>query len=36
MAAGKQNKFWAYHDKVFENQDKLRTADLLKYAASST
>ena len=33
VAAGKQNKFWAYHDKVFENQDKLRTADLLKYAA---
>lgn len=33
VAAGKQNKFWAYHDKVFENQDKLRMPDLLKYAA---
>ena len=33
VAAGKQNKFWAYHDKVFDNQDKLRMPDLLKYAA---
>ena len=33
VAAGKQNKFWAYHDKCFDNQDKLRMADLLKYAA---
>ena len=33
VAAGKQGKFWAYHDKVFDNQDKLRLPDLLKYAA---
>jgi len=32
VAAGKQNKFWAYHDKVFDNQDKLRLPDLVKYA----
>jgi predicted DsbA family dithiol-disulfide isomerase len=32
VAAGKQGKFWAYHDKVFDNQDKLSRADLLKYA----
>jgi protein-disulfide isomerase len=25
-------KFWKYHDKLFENQDKLENADLKKYA----
>ncbi len=25
--AGKQGKFWEYHDKLFENHDKLATAD---------
>ena len=28
LAAGKQGKFWEYHDKVFENYNKL-TSDLL-------
>jgi protein-disulfide isomerase len=32
VAAGKQKKFWAYHDKLFDNQDKLRMPDLLRYA----
>jgi protein-disulfide isomerase len=32
LAAGKQNKFWAYHDKLFEHQDKLGPADLIQYA----
>jgi protein-disulfide isomerase len=32
LAAGKQNKFWAYHDKLFENQGRLGPAELLRYA----
>ncbi|HPH27554.1 MAG TPA: thioredoxin domain-containing protein [Pseudomonadota bacterium] len=32
VAAGRMGKFWAYHDKVFENQDHLRLPDLLRYA----
>ena len=32
VAAGKQKKFWAYHDKLFDNQDKLRLPDLVRYA----
>jgi protein-disulfide isomerase len=32
MAAHAQGKFWAYHDKLFANQDNLKKADLLKYA----
>ncbi len=31
--AADQGKFWEYHDKLFENQDKLTTTDLKKYAA---
>lgn len=32
VAAGKQGKFWSYHDKLFDNQDKLTLADLERYA----
>lgn len=32
LAAGKQGKFWAYHDKLFENQGKLNPAELIQYA----
>jgi protein-disulfide isomerase len=32
VAAGKQKKFWAYHDKLFDNQEKLRMPDLIRYA----
>ena len=32
VAAGKQGKFWSYHDKLFENQDKQTMADLVRYA----
>ncbi len=32
LAAGKQGKFWAYHDKLFEHQEKLGPADLIQYA----
>jgi len=32
VAAGKQGKFWAYHDKLFDNQDKQTMADLVRYA----
>lgn len=32
LAAGKQKKFWAYHDKLFDNQEKLRMVDLIRYA----
>lgn len=32
VAAGKQGKFWSYHDKLFENQDKLTVADLERFA----
>ena len=31
--ANDQGKFWAYHDKLFENQTSLSTSDLKKYAA---
>ncbi len=31
--ANDQGKFWPYHDKLFENQDKLRSSDLKQYAA---
>lgn len=32
LAAGKQNKFWEYHDHLFKHQDKLRPMDLVLYA----
>jgi protein-disulfide isomerase len=32
IAAGKQGKFWAYHDKLYENQERLGPTDLLRYA----
>jgi protein-disulfide isomerase len=32
LAANAQGKFWAYHDKLFANQENLTKADLLKYA----
>src|SRR6266850_2404205 len=32
-AAGAQGKFWEMHDYLFEHQDHLEDADLLKYAA---
>ena len=35
VAAGKQGKFWSYHDKLFENQDKQTMADLVRYAMES-
>lgn len=31
-AAGYQNKFWAMHDIIFENQRDLRTSSLIEYA----
>lgn len=31
--ASDQNKFWAYHDKLFQNQNQLEDADLERYAA---
>ena len=31
-AAGKQGKFWEMHDTLFENQDALDDADLIRYA----
>lgn len=31
-AAGKQDKYWEMHDKIFENQDALEDNDLLSYA----
>ena len=33
-AAGAQGKFWGMHDLLFENQDALEDADLLRYAAA--
>jgi protein-disulfide isomerase len=33
-AAGAQGKFWEMHDLLFENQDALEDADLVRYAAS--
>ncbi|MBL9005248.1 MAG: thioredoxin domain-containing protein [Myxococcales bacterium] len=32
LAAGKQGKFWQFHDKLFENQGTVRQADLILYA----
>ena len=32
LAAGKQGKFWDYHDKLFENADHLQLTKLLLYA----
>jgi protein-disulfide isomerase len=33
-AAGAQGKFWNMHDMLFEHQDALAPADLMKYAAA--
>jgi protein-disulfide isomerase len=33
-AAGAQGRFWRMHDVLFEHQDALATADLMKYAAA--
>jgi protein-disulfide isomerase len=33
-AAGEQEKFWQMHDTLFENQDDLSDASLLRYATS--
>ena len=33
-AAGAQGKFWEMHDLLFENQDALDDADLLRYAVA--
>jgi protein-disulfide isomerase len=33
-AAGAQGQFWGMHDRLFENQDSLEEADLLRYAAA--
>jgi protein-disulfide isomerase len=33
-AAGAQGKFWKMHDVLFENQDALAPADLIKYATA--
>ena len=32
--AGDQDQFWAYHDKLFENQRALKVPDLKQYAAA--
>ena len=32
MAAQQQGKFWEFHDKVFANQKKIKSDDLMKYA----
>ena len=32
--AGEQGKFWEYHDRLFDNQDKLGAADLKRHAAA--
>ncbi len=32
QAASEQGKFWEYHDKLYENQDRLDQASLIKYA----
>lgn len=34
MAAGRQNKFWEYHDLLFKDQRKLSEFDLLEHARS--
>lgn len=31
-AAQQQGKFWEFHDKVFANQSKIKSDDLMKYA----
>ena len=33
-AAGAQNRFWAMHDMLYQNQQALAPADLLRYAAA--
>lgn len=33
MCANEQGKFWEYHDKLFENQEKLTSPDLKNYAS---
>lgn len=35
VCAGKQGKFWPYHDKLFENQERLDAASLMQYAKES-
>ena len=32
LAAAEQGKFWDFHDKLFENQRKLKRENLLEYA----
>lgn len=32
LAAGKQGKFWEFHDKLFKHQDRQRPVDLVMYA----
>lgn len=32
MAAHRQGKFWGYHDLLFQNQEKLKRDDLVRYA----
>ena len=32
VAAQQQGKFWEFHDKLFANQSKIKSADLTKYA----
>lgn len=32
MCAGEQDKYWEYHDKIFENQRSLQDEDLKRYA----
>lgn len=32
LAAGKQGKFWPFHDRLFDNQGQVRQADLILYA----
>lgn len=33
LCAKEQDKYWEYHDKLFENQESLKESDLKKYAA---
>ena len=32
MAANEQGKFWEMHDKLFQNQPKIKSEDFMKYA----
>lgn len=32
-AAGEQGKFWEMHDKIFDNQENIKVADIEKYAS---